>query len=119
LKPERTASVSTILKSAAKTLRTSSVRTVLLGKPYYWTVQFDFSGEAMNATEAAIKVRAKFTGRDQEFHGEREAKTGTIVFDADLNPAGSNFGGGTCGWQTDDGRIYITGLSDLALERKP
>lgn len=69
----------------------------------------------MTIAEARIGKRAKFVGRDHEFHfGERMGKIGTIVADANLDAQGTNFGGGTCFWQIDgeDGQ-YITGLEDL------
>jgi hypothetical protein len=74
-----------------------------------------------------IGDRARFTGSDQVFHyGEREGKVGTIVLDANLDPHGSNFGGGTCGWTPlmheyidgKDAGVYITALEDLTLEAK-
>ena len=62
-----------------------------------------------------IGYRAKFVARDRVFHGgEREGKTGVIRTDATLSYTGSNFGGGTCGWQPDgDKGLYLTALSDL------
>jgi hypothetical protein len=62
----------------------------------------------------SVGDRAKFIGRDTVFHeGQREGKIGTIVLDANLNK-GSNFGGGTCGWQVDGGTgVYITSFADL------
>jgi hypothetical protein len=60
--------------------------------------------------------RARFVGKDSVFHsGEREGKIGTVVLDADLD-YGSNFGGGTCGWQVDGQEgVYVTAIEDLEL----
>ena len=64
-----------------------------------------------------IGDRARFIGWDAVFHfGERTGKLGMIVTDADLDLTGSNFGGGTCGWQPDGEKgIYLTALSDLEI----
>lgn len=60
-----------------------------------------------------IGDRAKFTGKDRDFHyGEREGKVGTIVYNSTLDV--SNDFNGCCFWQIDgDERIYLTSLSDL------
>lgn len=67
--------------------------------------------------QAKIGNRARFVGKDHVFSPRtREGKVGTIVTDANLDPRGSNFGGGTCGWKLEgyDG-LFITDLADLEL----
>jgi len=68
----------------------------------------------MTIAEAKIGMRAKFVGNDRAFHGKREGHCGKIIADATLNPAGHEWGSGTCVWQLDGDRAgYITGLEDL------
>jgi hypothetical protein len=72
----------------------------------------------------AIGERAIYTGPDHGIgyphllHGD----SGTIVWDAKLDPNGSNFGQregnpGVCGWQKDgEVGVYLLSLADLRSE---
>lgn len=68
----------------------------------------------MPANSVKVGDRALYIGKDTVFHnGEREGKIGIVVLDSNLEP-GSNFRGGSCGWQVDgDCGIYITAIKDI------